>query len=149
MSTFILYTDGGSRGNPGPAAAAVRIMEHGTDNTEPSFLKEYKQYLGETTNNVAEYSAVIMGLEEALKLGAEAVELRLDSELVGKQLRGEYRVKDKKIQTLFVRAWNLKTQFKKFTVTIIQREQNQEADRLVNEALDEAQTGCGDGCAAA
>lgn len=137
MNSFIIYTDGGARGNPGPAAAAAVIMEHGTHNMEHSIVKKVNKYIGETTNNVAEYSAVILGLEEALKLGAEEVELRLDSELVGKQLRGEYKVKDLNMQKLFVQAWNLKTKLEKFTVTIIRREQNTEADRLVNEVLDE------------
>lgn len=139
MNSYILYTDGGARGNPGPAAAAAVIMEHGSLNMDQKTIKTVKRYLGETTNNVAEYSAVILGLEEALKIGAEEVELRLDSELVGKQLRGEYKVKDLNMQKLFVQAWNLKTKLKKFAVTIIRREQNTEADRLVNEVLDEYQ----------
>ncbi len=161
MNSYILYTDGGARGNPGPAAAAAVIMEHGARNMsasensrnsadqarfdissrsgEPKIIKTLKKYLGATTNNVAEYSAVILGLEGALKLGAQEVELRLDSELVGKQLRGEYKVKDQNMQKLFVQAWNLKMKLKKFTVIIIRREQNTEADRLVNEVLDEAE----------
>lgn len=139
MNSFIIYTDGGARGNPGPAAAAAVLRQvEGQKFVKSESLERFiKKYLGETTNNVAEYSAVILGLEEALKLGAEEVELRLDSELVGKQLRGEYKVKDANMQKLFVQAWNLKTKLKKFTVTIIRREENKEADKLVNEALDE------------
>ncbi len=126
------YTDGGSRGNPGPAAigAVVEIIATGERH-------EYKRYIGETTNNQAEYQALLLALERAKELGAKEVECRLDSELVVKQMRGEYKVKDPELGKLFIRIHNLITDFRKITYTHIRREFNKDADRLVNEALDE------------
>lgn len=135
MTSLIIYTDGGARGNPGPAGVGV-VIKQGPGSRVHGSVKEIKKYIGETTNNVAEYTAVMLGLEEAFRHGAKEVELRLDSELVGKQLKGEYKVKDKDLQSLFVKVWNLKVKFRKLRVTIISREKNREADRLVNEVLD-------------
>lgn len=126
----IIYTDGGSRGNPGLAAAGVVIMP------EKGRPKEYSHYLGETTNNQAEYEAVIFGLQKARALGIKEAELRIDSELIGKQLMGEYKIKDPDLQPLFIKAWNLRLDFKKLDIKIIPREQNKKADKLVNRELD-------------
>ena len=137
MRKIIIYTDGGSRGNPGPAAiAAVFCNEKGV------VFKKYSEFLGETTNNEAEYQAVIFALKKfkqvfGKKLAKNTeVELRSDSELLIKQLNGEYKILEPKIQPLFLIIWNLKLDFKKVNFKLISRQKNQEADRLVNETLD-------------
>ncbi len=138
MKKIIIYTDGGSRGNPGPAAIGVIFC-----NEKGEVFKKYSQYLGEDfTNNEAEYQAVIFAFKKfkslfgkKLTLSTE-IELRADSELLIKQLRGEYKILEPKIQTLFITVWNLKFDFKKIKFTLISRGKNMEADQLVNEALD-------------
>jgi ribonuclease HI len=131
MKKLIIHTDGGARGNPGPAGLGVYITD-----PEGEVLMEHSRYLGEMTNNQAEYTAVIDALEHAHELGADEVDLFLDSELVVRQLSGEYRVKDQELAKLFIRVWNLKTGLKKVRFTHVRRERNKEADRLVNEAID-------------
>jgi len=138
MRKIIIYTDGGSRGNPGPGAVGVVFC-----NEKGEIFKKYSQYLGENfTNNEAEYRAVIFALKKFKSLFGKKlaknseIELKSDSELLIKQLRGEYKILEPKIQTLFIAAWNLKLDFKKVKFTLISREKNKEADRLVNEALD-------------
>lgn len=126
MQKLIIYTDGGARGNPGPAAVGVHMPGVG----------DYKKCIGKATNNVAEYAAVILALEKAKELKGEELEFFLDSELVVKQLNGKYKVKDQTLGKLFIQAWNLKSQFKKVSFTHIPREKNKLADKLVNEALD-------------
>lgn len=128
---IILKTDGGARGNPGPAAIGVVL-----ENDKGKVLKEFGRYIGETTNNQAEYQALLAGLIEAHKFGAEEVSCYLDSELVVKQLKREYKVKDKELASLFVKIWNLSQNFKKISYHHIPREQNMHADMLVNKALD-------------
>lgn len=127
------YTDGGARGNPGPAGIGV-VIKHGNE-----VVKKYGRYLGETTNNQAEYRALISALEHAAELGAEEVECMLDSELVVKQIKHEYRVKDPDLAPLFLKVYNLSQGFKKVTFHHIPRERNKEADAMVNEALDRQQ----------
>lgn len=122
-----IFTDGGARGNPGPAGIGVFIKGAG----------EYKKYIGETTNNQAEYRAVILALEKAKDLNAEELDFYLDSELVVKQLKREYRVRDADLASLFLKVWNLCAEFKKVNFTHVRREKNKEADKLVNEAIDE------------
>lgn len=129
---LIIYTDGGARGNPGPAGLGVFIE----DAESGKVLKRHSRYLGRTTNNQAEWRAVVDALEHAKELGAEEVELRADSELVIKQLNREYKVKNKDLQPHFVRAWNLSLDFKKVTYRHVPRERNKEADLLVNQAID-------------
>ncbi len=126
----IIHTDGGARGNPGPAGigATIKIGDK---------VHEIKRYIGEATNNQAEYRALILALEHARELGVTEADCRLDSELVVKQMNREYKVKDKDLATLFIKVWNLMSEFEKITFKHIYREQNQEADRLVNEAIDE------------
>lgn len=130
---LIIYTDGGARGNPGPAAIGVVVGS-----------KKYGEYIGETTNNIAEYKAVIFALKKAKALigkkkAAEAeIEVNLDSELIERQLNGEYKILDEDLQPLFIEVWNLKLDFKKVEFKHIPREKNKVADRLVNEALDSA-----------
>ncbi|MFH1392418.1 MAG: ribonuclease HI family protein [bacterium] len=120
-----IFTDGGARGNPGPAAIGVVIGK-----------KKYSKCLGITTNNQAEYQAVIFALEKAKEINLQELEINLDSELVCKQLNHEYRVKNKGLQPLFIKAWNLSLDFKKIIFKHIPREQNKEADKLVNLELD-------------
>jgi ribonuclease HI len=127
---LITYTDGGARGNPGPAGIGVVIAEG--DKT----LESFGRYIGETTNNQAEYQALIAALERASALGAEEVECRLDSELVVKQMRQEYRVRDAALQQLFVKAWNHSVGFRKASFVHVPRDQNSLADAEVNKAID-------------
>jgi ribonuclease HI len=137
MKKIIIYTDGGSRGNPGPSAIGAVFC-----NERNQIIKKYSEYLGEMTNNEAEYQAVIFALEKFKALFGKKlakstdIELKADSELLIKQLNGEYKILDEKIQPLFLKIWNLKLDFKNVKFKLISREKNQEADRLVNEALD-------------
>jgi ribonuclease HI len=126
-----LWTDGGARGNPGPAAFAyVLEAEDGT------VLDARGEAIGVATNNVAEYSALVAGLRRAAAAGVSALEVRSDSELMVKQMRGEYRVKNRDLQSLFLDASRAARQVGSVTYTHVRREHNELADRLVNEALD-------------
>lgn len=125
-----IHTDGGARGNPGPAGIGVVLELDGQTHN-------FKEYIGETTNNQAEYKAVILGLKKAKELGAEEVDVFLDSELVQQQLNQKYKVKNKDLAPLFVKAWNLSIGFKKVKYTHVSRNDNKEADALVNKVLDE------------
>lgn len=137
MKKIIIYTDGGSRGNPGPAAIGILFC-----NEKGEVFKKYSEYLGETTNNEAEYQAVIFALKKFKALFGKKlaknteIEVRSDSELLIKQLNGQYKILEPKIGFLFLKAWNLKLDFKKVKFKLISREKNKEADRLVNEELD-------------
>ena len=126
-----IFTDGGARGNPGPAASGI-VIKNETGET----LAEFGEYLGEQTNNYAEYSALIAGLKKAAELGGTEIECRLDSELVTKQMKREYKVKEPTLQKLYIQAHNATMAFKKVSFHHIFREANKEADRLVNEILD-------------
>jgi|SRR3989344_908171 len=130
MKHAIIHTDGGARGNPGPAGIGA-VIEFGGQK------KLFKKFIGHATNNQAEYEAVILALEKAEELGLEILEIYLDSELVERQLNKKYRVKDKDLAPLFVKAWNLAMGFKKVTYHHIYREDNKEADKLVNQAIDD------------
>jgi len=126
-----LFTDGGSRGNPGPAAYGfVLEAEDGT------VLAAHGERIGVATNNVAEYRALIAGLDKAAELGAGEVEVVSDSELLVKQMRGEYRVKNEALRDLSIQASRLARAIGDVTYTAVRREHNELADRLVNEALD-------------
>lgn len=128
---LILYSDGGARGNPGPAGLGALLLDGGTA------VATVKRYLGETTNNQAEYQALHAGLEKARELGATDVECRLDSELLVEQLNLRYKVKNQDLAPWFTKVWSLKQHFARVTFTHIPREKNTRADRLVNEAIDE------------
>ena len=131
-----LFTDGGSRGNPGPAAYGfVLEAEDGT------VLDARGEAIGVATNNVAEYSALIAGLERARDLGLDEVEVVSDSELLVKQMRGEYKVKNAALRELSLQAARLAREIGKVTFTAVRREHNELADSLVNEALDAAGLG--------
>ena len=138
MKKIIIYTDGGSRGNPGKAAIGVVFC-----NEKEQIIKKYGEYLGDNlTNNDAEYSAVIFALKKFKSVFGKViaktsdVEVRSDSELLVKQLGGEYKLENEKIQKFFIEIWNLKLDFKSVKFKHIPREKNKEADKLVNEALD-------------
>ncbi|MFA6427012.1 MAG: ribonuclease HI family protein [Candidatus Magasanikbacteria bacterium] len=126
-----IYTDGGSRNNPGPAATGVVIKDE-----QGHAVASYGEYLGEQTNNYAEYMAVISGLKKAKELGADEVECVMDSKLVCEQLNGRWKVKEPTLQKLFIQAWNLTSQFKKIKIRHTLRENNKEADAEVNKILD-------------
>jgi ribonuclease HI len=133
---YTIYTDGGSRRNPGPAAAGYTIEGEGIRRIE------HGEYLGVTTNNVAEYSAAILALNKlksvigAERASAAHVRLMADSELLVRQVNGEYKVKDAELKKLFVDLYNARQDFAKVTFTHVRREANTDADRMVNEALD-------------
>jgi ribonuclease HI len=129
----ILYTDGGARGNPGPAAYAfVLETEDGT------VLDARGEAIGVATNNVAEYRALVAGLERAVEAGVTRLEVVSDSELVVRQMRGEYRVKNRALQDLSLRASRLAREVGEVSYRAVRREHNELADRLVNQALDRA-----------
>ena len=137
MRKIIIYTDGGSRGNPGPTAIGTVFC-----NERREILKEYSQYLGDgLTNNEAEYQAVIFALNKFKSLfgkklsQASEIEIRSDSELLINQLNGKYKILESEIQSFFLTIWNLKLDFKNVKFRLISREKNKEADRLVNEVL--------------
>lgn len=127
-----LYADGASRGNPGPAAAGAFLI---AENHE--VLAEVSCYLGETTNNVAEYQALIVGVEQALQLGVSQLKIKMDSQLVVRQILGEYRVKHPHLIPLFEKSRGLLAKLAKYSIHYIPREENHEADRLANWALDQ------------
>jgi ribonuclease HI len=125
-----IFADGGSRGNPGPAAVGVVMLDE-----KGRKVEEISRYIGVATNNVAEYLAVVYALQEAVFLKAKKLELNLDSQLVARQLKGEYRVKDQDIRKFFDLALNLFKGFDKVEIKEVPREANKEADVLVNKAL--------------
>ena len=128
---LIIYTDGGCRRNPGPAAIGVVIQD-----ISGTTLATISRYIGPGTNNQAEYRAVIAGLEEACLLKANSVEIRADSQLIVEQLNGRYKVKDASLRPLCQEAQNLGRRFRSFSIRYIPREMNREADRLAGQALD-------------
>ena len=138
MKKIVIYTDGGSRGNPGKAAIGVVFC-----NEIGQEIKKFGEYLGDgLTNNEAEYQAVIFGLKKFKSVFGKAVakvsevEVRSDSELLVNQMNGKYKLENEKIQKFFVEIWNLKIDFKEVKFKAIPREKNKEADTLVNQILD-------------
>ncbi len=137
MNRYIIHTDGGSRGNPGPAALGYVI-----DAVDGSLHKEHGEYIGEKTNNEAEYRAVLEAMKKMRHVlgAAEAKQAHLDfhadSELLVKQMNGEYRVKNPNLRGFFMDIFNLKAEFGKVTFRHVYREENKAADRMVNQALD-------------
>lgn len=127
---FVVHTDGGSRGNPGPAAIGAVIAENGAT------VHTISQTIGTTTNNQAEYQAVHAALTWCQANGAKQVTVNADSELIVKQLRGEYKMKNRDLAQWFIRVQSLVEQIGQVTFTVIRREQNAAADALVNQALD-------------
>lgn len=126
-----IFTDGAARGNPGPAAFSY-VIRH----ADGGIIEEHSQCLGDTTNNVAEYTALVRALERAHVLGAKKVLLHSDSELMVKQMRGEYKVKNEGLRDLYEQASRLESRFASVTFQHVRRADNSHADRLCNEALD-------------
>lgn len=131
MDRLILYADGGSRGNPGHAGIGVAIFD---ENNNP--VKEISKYIGTQTNNAAEYYALIQALEEALNLGAGSVQIYMDSELVVKQINGEYQVKSEGLKPLYKIAMDYLKEFNSYSISHVKRNGNKIADRLANEGMD-------------
>jgi ribonuclease HI len=130
MKKLIIHTDGASRGNPGPASIAFTIKDE-----RGKRISQDSRTIGVTTNNQAEYQAIIAALEEARKLGAEQVIVESDSELVVKQITGEYRVKKASLRPLYQQVGRIASQFNHFSIRHIPRDKNTEADRLANRAF--------------
>jgi ribonuclease HI len=128
---LVVHVDGGARGNPGPAAIAAVLAD-----ADGTILDERSETIGRATNNVAEYRAVLLGIERAGALGAAELELVGDSELIVKQVRGEYRVKDAGLRELHSQVRAALEGFERWSIRNVPREENAHADRLVNEALD-------------
>lgn len=126
-----IFTDGAARGNPGPAGIGVIIRN------DAEILSEISDYIGETTNNQAEYMALIRGLEEALDMGQKNAEVFSDSELLVKQINGEYKIKNKSLVPLFNEARSLISRFNQFKIYHTPREENELADKLANQGIDE------------
>lgn len=129
----LIYTDGGARGNPGPAGIGAVLT---TPEGDP--IGEVSRSLGHTTNNVAEYEAVIAGLELALERGVTEIDICADSKLVVNQLNGEWKIKNDRLRRLAVNARRLMNSFEKARITHVKREKNKRADELANQAMDEA-----------
>lgn len=132
MSKLIIYTDGGSRGNPGPAGIGIVFK-----NEAGETINEFYRYLGVATNNQAEYTAILEAMEKAQKTEAQELNFYMDSELAVKQLTGKYQVKNPGLIPLYLKILNLKKHFKKVNFTHVRREYNKEADALANKAMDE------------
>lgn len=138
LDRIIAYTDGGARGNPGPAAIGVVLMRGNRT------IGKYAESIGERTNNEAEYEAVILALQKIKHLFGKqktrdlGVEIRMDSELVARQLSGKYKITEERFFPLFMKIWNLKMDFGNISFVEITREENRETDRLLNEELDSA-----------
>ena len=134
---ILVYTDGGARGNPGPAAIGVVIADG-----KGAAVKKYSEYVGEATHNIAEYSAIVFALKKIKALyGKEKIvkmeiEVRSDSELIVKQLNHQYKIEDEGLQLLFIKIWNILIDFGPVNFAYVPRKENKEADRLVNECLD-------------
>ena len=129
---LVSYTDGGARGNPGPSGIGV-VLQNKTGET----IGEWSEFLGIATNNQAEYKALLLALKQAVALGVVELDCRLDSELVVKQLKGEYKVKHPDLKPLFEQAKSLISQIKNVSFKHIPRELNKQADQLANQAMDQ------------
>jgi ribonuclease HI len=137
-SKVIVHVDGGARGNPGPAAAACVVSD-----PEGEVLEERARVLGRATNNVAEYRALLLGLERAHALGATEVEVVNDSELIAKQVQGIYKVKHEAMRPLHREAMAALREFERWSIRTVPRAENTHADALVNAALDQARAAAG------
>jgi ribonuclease HI len=141
VEKIVVYTDGGSRGNPGPAGIGVIIA-----NAKGQIIKKYSHDIGIRTNNEAEYEAVIFALQKIRHLFGKQktrdleIEMRMDSELVARQLGGKYKIMEEKLFPLFIKIWNLRMDFGNISFIEIPREKNREADHLANEAMDKKET---------
>jgi ribonuclease HI len=132
----VLHTDGGARGNPGPAGIGVVLAD-----SDGKVLLEHAEYLGRATNNVAEYRALIAGLELALARGVTDIEIHVDSELVVAQLEGRWKIRNERLRTLAAQAGSLLTRFSSVDLTHVRRALNARADELANQGMDTAEPG--------
>ena len=135
-SKLIIYTDGGARGNPGPAGIGAVFYEDDGAGSQTK-VNEIKKYIGEGTNNFAEYTALITALEYAAELGHKNIQCYLDSELVVKQLNGQYKIREPNLKELASKVLALTNKFQSIKFTHVPREKNHEADKLVNLAIDQ------------
>jgi ribonuclease HI len=133
VSRLVVNVDGGARGNPGPAAVAAVIQ-----NADGRVLEEHGERIGDATNNVAEYRALLLGIERAVAMGVGELELVSDSELIVRQVKGEYKIKDAALRDLHARVTAALRPVASWSIRHVRREDNQGADRLVNEVLDRA-----------
>ena len=128
---LIIFTDGGARGNPGPAGIGVVIADE-----NGKVISLHKKYIGGATNNVAEYRALVLALQTAAQMGAAHLQIRMDSELIVRQMQGKYKIKDAGLKILAAEVFQLINKFKNVEFSHVFREQNKIADKLVNEAID-------------
>lgn len=136
MEKFVrIFTDGGARGNPGPAGSGAVLYEISSDGNQ-KIVAEISEYLGIATNNQAEYQAIVLALKKAKELGYKSVEMFMDSELAVKQINGEYKVKNEELAKKFLEIYNLRQSFDNISFTHVRRDKNKEADAQVNEAID-------------
>jgi ribonuclease HI len=133
QSEWVLMVDGAARGNPGDAGCGAAICDE-----NGNVVKELSRYLGRATNNVAEYEGLLMGLEALIELGRKNIRVQSDSQLLVRQLNGQYRVKDEKLKVLYQRAVTLLRHFESYRILHVYRELNKVADRLANRGIDEA-----------
>ena len=133
QAEWLLMVDGAARGNPGDAGCGAAICDE-----SGAVVKELSRYLGRTTNNVAEYEGLLMGLDALIQLGRKKIRVQSDSQLLVRQLNGEYRVKDEKLKVLYQHALTLLRQFDSYRILHLYREMNKVADRLANRGIDEA-----------
>ena len=133
---YILNTDGGSRGNPGNAAAGWVIYKTMSDDEKIEVVSKNSKFLGIQTNNFAEYTAIVEGMKECLQLGIKDLEVRMDSELAMKQITGQYKIKNPQIQIFASEIKDLRKMFNTIKFVHVYREKNKEADKMVNECLD-------------
>jgi ribonuclease HI len=133
MERLVVNVDGGSRGNPGPAAVAAVVQDAGG-----RVLEEHGERIGKATNNIAEYRALLLGIERAAAMEAAELELVSDSELVVRQVKGEYKVKDATLRELHAQVAAALRPFSSWSIRHVRREENESADRIVNEVLDGA-----------
>jgi len=133
MSKVIVFTDGASRGNPGHAGIGISFVDE-----KGRVIKEISEYIGETTNNIAEYTALVTALKEAIEMNFDEIEVISDSELMVKQINGEYQVKNQGLKPVYSEACELLKEFKNYVVRHVSREQNKRADDLANQGIDDA-----------
>lgn len=136
--SLVIYTDGGARGNPGPAGIGAVFWSQDFQGNRIKLNEDISKFIGEATNNFAEYSALIAALEQALAMPFKKVICYLDSELVVKQLNGQYKIREESLKPLAARVRDLTQKFNSVSFTHVHREKNEEADKLVNEAIDKA-----------
>lgn len=133
MKRLKIYVDGASRGNPGDAGIGIVMLDEGGN-----VVKEICDYIGQTTNNIAEYTALVTAMKEAIEVGCEEIEVFSDSELMVKQIKGEYQIKNEGLKRLYSQVSQLMKEFRSFSINHVKREFNKRADELANEGIDMA-----------